>query len=59
MLIRCMVFYKIQNDFDAMLVSFSDQLIHVLIASEACINFPVITDIVTIVVLPAWSQIQD
>lgn len=51
MLIRCMVYYKIQNDFDAILVSFSDQLIHVLIASEACINFPVITDIVTIVVL--------
>lgn len=51
MLIRCMVYYKIQNDFDVMLVSFSDQLIHVLIASEACINFPVITDIVTIVVL--------
>ena len=50
MLIRCMVYYKIQNDFDAMLVSFSDQLIHVLIASEACINFPVITDIVTIVI---------
>lgn len=46
-----MVYYKIQNDFDAILVSFSDQLIHVLIASEACINFPVITDIVTIVVL--------
>lgn len=45
-----MVYYKIQNDFDAMLVSFSDQLIHVLIASEACINFPVITDIVTIVI---------
>jgi len=34
-----------------MFVSFFDQLIHVLVASETCINFPVITDIVTVVVL--------
>ena len=51
MLIGSMVDNKIQNDLDTMLMSFSDQLIHVLVTSEACEDLPVITDIVTDVVL--------
>ena len=46
-----MVDNKIQNDLDTMLMSFSDQLIHVLVTSEARVDLPVITDIVTVVVL--------
>ena len=46
-----MVDNKIQNDLDTMLMSFLDQLIHVLVTSETCVDLPVITDIVTVVVL--------
>ena len=38
-----MVDNKVQNDLDAMFVSFFDQLIHVLVASETCIDLSVIT----------------
>ena len=51
MLIGSMVDNKIQNDPDTMLVSLFDQLIHVLVTSEARVDFTVITDIVTVVVL--------
>ena len=51
MLIGSMVDNKIQNDLDTMLMSFLDQLIHVLVTSETCVDLPVITDIVTVVVL--------
>ena len=51
MLIGSMVDNKIQNDLDTMLMSFSDQLIHVLVTSEARVDLPIITDIVTVVVL--------
>ena len=51
MLIGSVVDNQVQNDLDAMFVSFFDQLIHVLVASETCIDLSVITDIVTVVVL--------
>ena len=51
MLIGSMVDNKIQNDLDTMLMSFSDQLIHVRVTSEARVDFTVITDIVTVVIL--------
>ena len=51
MLIGSVVDNKIQNDLDTMLMSFLDQLIHVLVTSETCVDLPVITDIVTVVVL--------
>ena len=46
-----MVDNKIQNDPDTKLMSFSDQLIHILVTSETRVDFTVITDIVTVVVL--------
>ena len=51
MLIGSMVDNKIQNDLDTMLMSFLDQLIHVLVTSKTCVDLPVITDIVSIIII--------
>ena len=51
MLIRSMVYHKIQNNFDSTGMCLFDQAVHILVCSKFVIYFSVITDIVPIIIL--------